>query len=241
MEAAANDRGAPILKIGIDFGTTNSAVAHALLNRDEANSDSISRRLPIERLRNVLFDGEKEVKSQLAWDSDDKCWIWGNEVDRSIHNGDIPESSRITMIKLGLDNTERTRYIREQLMQKLNDLPTECHQPSIEDLISIYLERLFKYAKDKIISSRRKRGLYDVFEVAKVECAICVPAIYFKLGVNQSMISAAERAGIPNPTLISEPDAAAHFMMQTELEEPHSVKEKVYNPFWLQMSMVEQR
>lgn len=209
--------GRPVLKIGIDFGTTYSAVAHALRYPNDASIDKIPGCLPLISLRNVLFDGASQVRTQLAWHPGDQEWLWGNEVDEPIQDKDVLESGRITMIKLGLDMSDEMSDVRTRISNQLADLPADCNQPSVQDLITIYLNRLFSYAKTKIAQAYQRPGLFDVFETAYVECAICVPALWTQPMV-QLMISAAENAGIPNPIPISEPEAAATFIRQEEME-----------------------
>ena len=55
-----------------------------------------------------------------------------------------------------------------------------------------------------------------------MECAIGVPAVW-DVEAHQRTISAAEQAGIPNPDLVQEPEAAAALTMQYQQELPKLV------------------
>lgn len=183
---------------GIDFGTAHCAVVSC-----EITAVTDPHPEMIDRMREVSFWGERSVKTQLAWHPKRKEWLWGPSVDICINNRDIPESSRLEMIKLGLDNSTHTQLYRTRLQEKINNLPTECNSPSCEDLISIFLTRVWDHVKSRMAA---KIGSSAVLSADKV--ALSVPASW-DYDIVAKMIDAAIKAGIPNVELASEPEAAA--------------------------------
>ena len=202
------------LRIGIDFGTTYCAVAYFLgsPNSSETMTNSI-----------IYFSGKREVKTQIAWIKRKETFAWGYEVDHVISRHEIPEQDRIEMLKLGLltksenaEDVRNTREIRSKQAAQLQRLSGAQGKPhwTIEDLITTYLEKLWKYIEGEIIARFRKRDT-NVFTSAEVTCAISVPAIW-NLEMCEIMINAAEAAGIPNADLVSEPEAAAASVLQEQ-------------------------
>lgn len=217
------------LKIGIDFGTTYSAIAWALVEckvGPHHSSIAINEVKP----HSIHFEnGRDNVKTQIAWHYESQDYVWGEEVDACIRNKEISEIDRIGMMKLGLDKSKETRDIRENHAQQLSRIPTgeyDGHQrrPMMADLISVYLERLYVYAKQRIRRAHDTVGIGSIFDVSDVQCVICVPAVWTP-EMNQVMISAAEKAGIPNPDLVCEPEAAAAFIMQEQREKAAELKQ----------------
>ena len=219
MGATDNVQAIRGLVLGIDFGTTFSAVAYALHERN-SNQQLSTATLNETRIHSVQFDFvESQVKTQLAWHEADQDYVWGDDVDARIRDKEISEDDRIVMLKLGLDETDATSDIRAKQAKQLSRIPpaywgenSDLRQPVIADLISVYLERLYTYAKTKIIRHFGILAGGNIFDVTDVQCAICVPAIWTP-EMNQVMVTAAEQAGIPNPSIVSESEAAAALIM----------------------------
>lgn len=207
------------LIIGIDFGTTYSAVGYALHEWNSSQQPSTTT-LNGTNIQSVQFDFvESQVKTQIAWHAADQDYVWGDDVDIRIRDREIPQEDRIVMLKLGLDKSIATRDIRAKQADQLSRIPPtywesngDRRQPMIEDLISLYIGLLYNYAKNKIIKNYGVLAEGNIFDMTDVQCAICVPALWTP-ETNQIMVTAAERAGIPNPDIVSESEASAAFIM----------------------------
>lgn len=207
-----------VLLIGIDKGTTNCSVSHALLDHHERTAEIRLGEFPINDLHIVRFSGPSgglnQVKTQMAWLSEREDFLWGDEVDEAFHNGDITDpDSRIELLKLALDTRdEKTERQRTVIQRRLECLTDECGEVSILDLISIFLKKLFTYIMGKI---RKARG-NEIVDNAKLDCILSVPASWGFVQ-RETMIKAAEIAGLPALKLVSEPEAAAIFCMHERL------------------------
>ena len=68
-------------------------------------------------------------------------------MDQAIYEGEVQESSRLTTLKLGIDETdEKSQGIRDDLELQLDGLTPQCGKRSISELIGIYLEKLYTYS-----------------------------------------------------------------------------------------------
>ena len=229
------------LKIGIDFGTTYSSVAFACTQKSH---EIIPKVIPVggfrlSQLNKVKFRLEYQVKTEIAWNPTLAKYVWGPEVEDSIRRKEILERDRITLLKLGLDDRKETGAIRARLVRQRAALPriwddneAEFVMPSIEFLIAEYLKGLFVDARKYIKAKYRHLRQEDVFEASEVETVICVPAVW-KAEMVDSMIRAALTAGIPNPYPVSEPDAAAAFMVVKKYEnhEAEGENDETQEPF----------
>ena len=219
MNRSSNPQISRKLILGIDFGTTFSAVSYALheWNNSQEPSTIALNETPIQ---SVQFDiGKSQVKTQIAWHAASQEYIWGDDVDEHVTDGEISERDRIVMLKLGLDKSDATKDIRTKQAYQLARIPpsrwddrSNPRQPLIEDLIGVYLKRLYMFAKEKIIKYYGVRFDGNIFDMADVQCAICVPAIWTP-ETNQVMVTAAENAALPNPDIVSEAEGAAAFVM----------------------------
>ncbi len=213
------------LLLGIDFGTTYSSVAYALHEWNTGQQPSTIA-LNETKIHSVQFDFAKsQVKTQIAWHAADHDYVWGDDVDVQIRDKEVSEGDRIVMLKLGLDKSDATRGIRAKQADQLSRIPPTYwagdghrRQPLVEDLISIYLGKLYGYAKNKIIKHFGILADGNIFDMTDVQCAICVPAIWTP-ETNQVMVTAAEKAAIPNPDIVSESEAAAAFIMHEQQQQ----------------------
>ena len=209
-----------LLIISVDFGTTYCAVAHALLSPGQRRNGLRLGHFPTIHLHPLQFQSDsgnsEQVKTQLAWCEHKQEFLWGGEVDQAIYEGEIQESSRLTLLKLGIDETdEKSQGIRDDLELQLDGLTPQCGKRSISELIGIYLEKLYTYSNKAIREARYK----DDFSETAVQCLICVPALW-DYEVREKMVEVASRAGskvgLPQPKLVSEPEAAVLFSMQEQ-------------------------
>ena len=210
----------PLLIISVDFGTTYCAVAHALLHPDQRTTDTRLGLFPTDYLHSIHFQSDtsnnEQVKTQLAWCERKQDFLWGGEVDRAIYEEDILESSRITLLKLALDETdEKTQGIRDDLGLQLEGLIPLCGKRSTLDLIEIYLEKLYTHS---LAAIREARGR-DILQDTDIQCLMCVPALW-DYEEREKMVEVATKAGsrlrLPQPKLVSEAEAAVMFYMQEQ-------------------------
>ena len=219
------------LFIGIDFGTTYSAVAFSLHEWNTSRKPSTTE-LNEANIQSIQFDiGESQVKTQIAWHVASQDFVWGDDVDLCIRHEEISENDRIVLLKLGLEKSQATQEIRAKQKAQLSRIPPGCwgkgrdrRPPVIEDLISIFLGRLYDYAKTKIIKICGAVTGGNIFDLTDVRCAIGVPAIW-TAEMDQTMVTAAEMAGLPNPDLVSESEAAAALhLREQEQQETSSIR-----------------
>jgi hypothetical protein len=210
MNRSGDSRITKRLKIGIDFGTTFSSVSFAIHDWNPNSQQSSTIRL---KPQSVQFDsGKSQVKTQIAWHAAKQDYIWGDDVDRRIRDQEIPEEDRIVLLKLGLNEVKDTEKIRRKQADQLSRIPG---QPVIADLISVLLARIYNFAKIKIVKICGATAGGSIFYLRDVQCAICVPAIWTP-EMNQTMVTAAEKAAIPNPDIVAESEAAAAFIMHEQ-------------------------
>ena len=204
------------LKIIIDFGTVFSAVAFRDVGMTHGLLDIDPGKLTINDIHVVVFDGEDQVRTQLAWYNEEQKWLWGQEVDEYIQQGELPESSRIEYFKLGLDTSQHTANRRKRLQEQLDALPEGCEERSVVQLHMLFFERLFAYAKQSIQTTFNQQLSGDIFEEAYVSCVICIPAMWSS-SLRNTVLTLAQQTGIPNVDFISEPEAASTFIIHQEL------------------------
>lgn len=200
------------LLVGIDFGTSFSAVAYTLHNWtvDQRGGGFTPERCPISNVKIVRFDGAEQVKTQIAWHEEQQKYSWGLQVDKDIANEEIMECDRISMRKLGLENGPATEEIRKTQLKQMQRIPS---RPGIQDLIRINLEKLFLFAKAKILDTLGQGRNLNIFQGDSVETVISVSA-FSTPEMNSLLLEAARLAGIPNPALFSEAEAAAAMVIQ---------------------------
>ncbi len=224
------------LILGLDFGTSYSSIAYALHEWNPRQQPSVTA-FNETNIQSVQFDFvASQVKTQIAWHAANRVFIWGDEVDVRIRDKEIPENDRIVMMKLGLEKSAATEKIRAKQAEQLSRIPPACwggkgepRHPVIEDVISIYLGLLMNYAKYKIIKSFGVLAKGDIFDITDVQCAICVPALWTP-EMNQIMVTAAEKAGLPNPDIVSESEAAASFIMHEQQKQAAASNRRALGP-----------
>ena len=201
------------LMVGLDFGTTFSSVAHALIDHASACSEIRNDRFDIGLINEIRLNGSKQPKTELAWvpHPSPGRWIWGEDVGRKIKSQQIQESDRTGLFKLGLDESEETHSIRSRIHDQINRLPPETGVRRLDDLIRTYLKLLFDNAIAKMHDCYGRAYNQNILDIVKIESVVCVPAMWI-CHVNQRMKDIAMSAGFPTVEIISEPEAAALFI-----------------------------
>jgi len=142
---------------------------------------------------------------------------WGFGVQKQLKNIDIPKDGRrrLTRFKLMLDeNNTATEGIRAQSSAVLKNLKKLKMIKQGTDVISDYLEQLFKHTKNEL------RRLNEYSDSTRVEFVLCVPAVWPSRAcrvMQAAMSTAAKRSefgnlvngSLDNLFIISEPEAAA--------------------------------
>ena len=191
----------PKFVIAIDYGTTFSAVAYCLI-------PSETRPRVIEEWPGARRKRAEEVPTVIMYyegSEGQQCKL-GYQVNKELKS---PKSSRpqtartISFAKLLLDETPRSQDQKDRIriaLQALNLEEVTIHQD--------ILHGLYEHAKTRIGIGH---GLQTLSR-STIECAICVPAVWSP-AANRIVVEAAQRAGLPNPYLVSEPEAAAAFVI----------------------------
>ncbi|PQE31227.1 hypothetical protein CJF32_00001803 [Rutstroemia sp. NJR-2017a WRK4] len=139
---------------------------------------------------------------------------WGYEVQDKLMDPDLDKSQYncVTRSKLLLDVSDQTKQIRQDLRPILKTLKTKRYIRSDEDVISQYLERLFKHSKNELL----KLG-WDP-RTQSVEHVLCVPVIWSANAcrkMQRAMEVAIQRSSfgsVQDLFLVSEPEAAAAYL-----------------------------
>ncbi|KAM3084866.1 hypothetical protein ACMFMG_003312 [Clarireedia jacksonii] len=140
---------------------------------------------------------------------------WGYEVQDKLMDPD-PDKSQYNCIirsKILLNVSDQTKQIREELRPILKILKSRKCIRSDEDVISQYLERLFKHSKNELL----KLGWNP--EMQPIEHVLCVPVIWsasacrkmqraMKIAIQNSPFGS-----VQDLFLVSEPEAAAAYVL----------------------------
>lgn len=269
--------------IAVDFGTTFSAVAFAILRpgdeRELVDVDEITcisnyptsvsglrglklevptemcyRKTPIHRDNRSFFD----IRSKRALESDDDVgdeedsrnsrdtgldemdidmrettaavginpkYIWGYGVHQHFQHLDADRTTfqRVTRSKLLLDNSERTKFIRQQLQHVIRELKEIGTIRNGMNLIVDFLTQLFVHTKQQLCQ------FYRFKDTDSVEFVLCVPVIWKRAAcrrMQNAIREASYRSGlgkvisdsVENLYIVSEPEAAAARVLATTRE-----------------------
>ncbi|KAM0434569.1 hypothetical protein ACHAPT_003666 [Fusarium lateritium] len=190
---------APILIIGIDFGTTYSGVAYS---RRKNPPKLITN---WKNLRNFNHDKEKVPSAVLYDRNTENLFSWGYAVPIEeavlrwfklllVDENDLPFKIR----------TSPQVVVARALLKQLNKTPTE--------VIGDYLGEIWKHSRENIMRAVGQR----VFKISRLHFVVTLPAIWPHYARTR-MEEALSRAGIREPRaagdttvdFISEPEAAA--------------------------------
>ena len=210
-----------VLLLGIDFGTTFSCAAWYITDLAEASARIREGNFETAAIQVTPFGNAEQVKSALIWSRDVKCpktvgrWKWqpgfGND-PRKVNSADCFE-----LFKLGLDEEGYSSTITNQLKAQIKQLPSIAEVRSVDDLIAIYLEKLYKYSTDKINQSFVRSLGRKLTDTKTIRCILTIPVIW-TYRMQSRMQRAASRAGLPNVRTVSEPEAGAIFVRYNEPE-----------------------
>lgn len=201
-----------LLVIGIDYGTTFSAVAHEYVkNGNDLNSGSLGIRL--ESIKYIVsWPGATEspvvptttLYSSQIHDPIDPKW-WGYKVAKALKRKDTPPTAyEIRLAKLLLHEAKET----EEEALRLKDIARKAGKAEIE-FVSDFLSCLQKFLFGENGSGGYFRERFSEYlEDVEVEYILGVPAAWSE-PEQQAMVKAAIQAGMKNPSRGSEPEAMA--------------------------------
>ena len=211
MDRPESDRSKVI--IGVDLGTVFTSICFLALDNGDRSPTAprTAPKLHIRDIQELSFKHGKQTRTQLAWHPSEKRWLWGDGVDLALAHKDIRESHRLQLLKLGMNGLEQFEWAQEVRLKQQNvisNLPSNANCKTPNDLIVIFLNRLFLWAKEKITRATARVHGKGILEVSTLHCVISAPAIW-EPRVNSILQRAAVDAGMPVPEIVSEPEAAA--------------------------------
>ncbi|KAI7281828.1 hypothetical protein KC345_g3890 [Hortaea werneckii] len=197
------------LVVGIDYGTSNTAVAYALFKTS-------SKALPdIEVIGNwSIRDSSDKVPSDVAYDAQGKAVGYGFT---------IPEDAKtLQWVKLLLepgqfsDSKQRRKPNTERMWKVYDDLEKLGKRPVA--VIADYLSWLWTKVKDEIVQAE---SIKDLFEKVEVAVVVTLPACWSDRA-KEGMHNAVKQSGIAkNATFLkfaSEPEAAAIYGLKSRVK-----------------------
>ena len=119
-----------------------------------------------------------------------------------------PEETRLRCIKLFLDSDlQIPNYVSKVNMEK----QMQRYGKTAQTVVAEYLTELFKHAKERLV---KRYGEYFV-KTTRIEVVLTVPAMWSD-AAKDATLNAAKQAGMgPNIKMISEPEAAAVYTVQS--------------------------
>ncbi|KAG9958288.1 actin-like ATPase domain-containing protein, partial [Aureobasidium melanogenum] len=214
----ASSGGDDRLVVGIDFGTTWSAVAFTYSgNPEPADEIAIVKNWP--GSNNISSD---KVPSELAYvpasddfemvDSDGSRTfniVWGLQLK--------PDQSRLRCLKLRLDPRQKLpAYVSSK---DLDDQLIDCGK-SAEEAIADYLSLIFAKAKEELV----RRFGPQMVSSTPIEINLTVPAIWSD-AAKDATLRAAEKAGMGSDLrMISEPEAAAIYALTSMVQDSNMLQ-----------------
>lgn len=144
---------------------------------------------------------------------DFRSFVWGFGIEReTAADMDYSKFNRITRSKLLLDSSEHTTQVREELRPVLNRLMRLRIIGKSEDVIADYLTSFLQHAKKELISK-------GVVNTDLVEHVLTVPIVWSPKALRtmqramETAIRESKLGSISNLFLVSEPEAAAAFVL----------------------------
>ncbi|KAH0163598.1 actin-like ATPase domain-containing protein, partial [Aureobasidium melanogenum] len=200
---------------GFDFGTTYSATAFTYAGSREAESEITvvkdwpgSNGITSEKVPSELAykDVRQGIKRDFAGDpvsgsgTDSKKIRWGFELD--------PHDLRLRYLKLRLD--ERQDYPPSVSKEIIDNLLKQSGV-DVQEAVSNYMSAVFLCAREAMVV----RFGEDMVSTTPIKIIVTVPAVWSD-AAKDATLKAAEKAGMgKNIQMISEPEAAAHYAINS--------------------------
>lgn len=180
--------------VATDFGTTFGATSYAVVEPGRSNINPV-------RIRSK---GASIFQALIIFAVDrtraPRRTMWGGDLDIRLLMGTLPEDDVIRLLKLSLSDEPYAQEVRGKIESQLNDLEIDN-----QELIALYLQDV----KNQVNSQLRSSLNQDLSTLPQ-EWLISVPQMWTPLQT-RAMMCAARNAGIPNCSLVSEPECVAAF------------------------------
>ena len=216
--------------ISLDFGTVFSKAAWMLVETDTVLAELRRDQFDTHNIHDIRFQDDGGLPTEMAYCKDQ--WHYGSEVKTLRKSGQIPVSSRIKLIKLGLAEARHTKKIISTLDKQIENLPLQSRVTDRLGLVAVFLRELNRQVRSKIFQNF---GTEDVWRLYTVETLLTVPACW-KPDMIVKMKTAANQAGLESVKLVSEPEAAAMWIKYNEPAPPGPLgktRSKQSKPFLL--------
>lgn len=180
------------------------------------------------QMHNRDQDPDEDVDMEPDEDADDeenKDTFWGYEVQKQLRYPDTNrnQNRRMSRFKLLLDKSDLTQQVRDDLEPNWKELRRRKIIKHKEDVIADYLRYLFSHAKDEL-----KKG-HDFSDACPVEFVLCVPPIWtpeasrimqtnMERAIGESGFGSVDNDSIDNLFIVSEPEAAAAYVLANTTE-----------------------
>ncbi|KAH8816829.1 Hsp70 family protein-like protein [Xylogone sp. PMI_703] len=182
---------------------------------DDDDDDGLGFSLPNNQTtRGTEEPGDPSQQGGIPLSQESSIWGYGIQTRQLSPANERAEFVPISMSKLLLDKSEHTQSFRHGLLMPLKRLKQAGIIRKDEDVISSYLSHLFRHTKEQLTS------LYGLNDSCIVEHVLCVPnawspeALRIMQECIQAAIQASELGSMDNLFIVSEPEAAAMFVLE---------------------------
>ncbi|PMD44863.1 hypothetical protein L207DRAFT_240865 [Hyaloscypha variabilis F] len=168
-------------------------------------------------------DSDEDVDMEIDEDTDDvenKDTLWGYEVQTELRFPDTNrnQNRRMSRFKLLLDESNLTKKVRVDLKPNLKELKRKKIIKIKEDVIADYLKYLLSHVKNELNRD------YGFSKTCPVEFVLCVPSTWtpkagrimqksLEIAIRESGFGNLENDSIDNLFIVSEPEAAAAYLL----------------------------
>lgn len=183
------------LLVATDFGTTFATTSYCLI-RDRQIISGPTR---------ISFDGADDPQTPVIFTKSTHKWLWGHVVDSKLYSGDLEASEVIRYLKLSLSDDPTAQGLRHRINTELQRLGTDT-----EKLMELY----FREMRD-IVNRKLQFAPNKAIQQLPQEWLISVPQMWTPKQTRK-MMAAAQNAGLPQCSLVSEPQCVAACLLEPE-------------------------
>ncbi|KAI9876409.1 MAG: hypothetical protein M1830_006590 [Pleopsidium flavum] len=193
-----------ILWLGLDFGTTTSSISWTLRNKYDSEPGDLTTEFETIQRIDEWPDGDHTVVPTVSYyDVDRNEFHWGHQVQRGIDHLTIDfDALVIRSAKLSLHEAKETLSIRQRLIRAAQALDTE-----VDDFTIDYLQAAREWAEREGGPLQKSLGR-ETYAACELRYVLGVPAAWSDAEIRR-FVEIARSAGICDPYLVSEPEAAA--------------------------------
>lgn len=193
-----------ILWLGLDFGTTTSSISWTMRAKTCFEPRDLTTEFGTIKRIDEWPDGDHLVVPTVSYyDVDSDEHHWGHQVQRGIDNLTIDvDALVIRSAKFGLHEAPETLSIRERLARAAQMLGVE-----VDDFNKDYLQAISRWAEREGGPLQKSLGK-AIYAACELRYVLGVPPAWSDIEI-QRFAQIASSAGIRDPSLVSEPEAAA--------------------------------